>query len=338
MRIVKTIGIILAAIIALFLIVAAIAPKDFNVERSTTIDASAEAIFPHVKYFEKQNEWYPWGKEDPTNKSWIEGEDGAVGARSLWEGEATGKGYQEITAIDENKSYETKLVFTAPYESEADAYVTLEEVETGTEVTWGFKSKMPYPMNIMMLFGNMSEAVGNDYSRGLENLKEIVESQATETPATSYEVKEIDMPTKYFMAIREEIDMEKLGDRYAENLPKVASACEKNKIEMTGMPCGLFYSWDMETQKTDVAQAVPINKKTSIKGFTCIEVPACKALVVDYYGPYEDAAAAHEAIDKYCKDNGLTPAMPVIEEYVTDPGDEPDQSKWLTRIYYPIQG
>jgi hypothetical protein len=29
--------------------------------------------------------------------------------------------------------------------------------------------------------------------------------------------------------------------------------------------------------------------------------------------------------------------MPVIEQYVTDPGQEPDSSKWLTRVFYPVE-
>jgi effector-binding domain-containing protein len=337
MRILKTIGIILAAIIAIFLIVAAIAPKDLNVERSTTIDASAEAIFPHVKYFEKRNAWYPWGQDDPTNKTTIEGEDGTVGAMSKWEGETTGKGHQTITALEENKNVETDLIFTEPYESEAKTYLTLQPGENGTEVTWGLKSKMPYPMNIMLLFGNMTEVLAKDYDNGLSMLKDIVEEEAANAPAgTTYEIQEVELPERYFLAIREEINMDKLTERYAENLPAVFQACEKNKVETTGMPCGLFYSWDEETGTTDVAHCAPIAKKVSLEGYECITLPAGKVLIVDYYGPYEGSVAAHEAITKYCEEKGVEPKMPVIEQYITDPGAEPDPSKWLTKIYYQI--
>jgi effector-binding domain-containing protein len=39
-------------------------------------------------------------------------------------------------------------------------------------------------------------------------------------------------------------------------------------------------------------------------------------------------------MDDYLKANKLKAGAPVIEEYVTDPGTEPDESKWLTKIYY----
>ena len=43
-------------------------------------------------------------------------------------------------------------------------------------------------------------------------------------------------------------------------------------------------------------------------------------------------------MDDYFKANGLEPSKLVMEEYVTDPGAEPDTSKWLTKIYYFLEG
>ena len=336
MRILKTIGIILASIIALLLIVAAIAPKDFNVERSTTISASPEAIFPYVKYFEKRNSWYPWGKDDPTNKTTVEGTDGEVGAVSNWEGETTGKGSQTFTGMEENKKVTTKLSFIEPYESEAETYLTLDGEDNATQVVWGMSSSMPYPMNLMLLTG-MTAQLEKNYDDGLAALKEIVEREAAEAKvAPTYEIKEMELPERYFLAVREEIGMDKVPEHYAIHFPAVTEACGKHSIEITGMPCGMFYTWDMEKNTTDVAHGIPIAQKANIEGFTCVNLGACKALVVDYYGPYEGSIAAHEAIDAYCKANGIEPKMPVIEQYMNDPTEEPDQSKWHTRIYYQI--
>lgn len=54
--------------------------------------------------------------------------------------------------------------------------MTTEAAAPGvTKVTWGFESKMNYPMNIMKLFMNMNEMVGKDFSTGLANLKNLLE-------------------------------------------------------------------------------------------------------------------------------------------------------------------
>ena len=44
-----------------------------------------------------------------------------------------------------------------------------------TTVSWGFNGKMKYPMNLMLLFMDMEEMLGNDLQTGLENLKNVLE-------------------------------------------------------------------------------------------------------------------------------------------------------------------
>ncbi len=110
--------------------------------------------------------------DGPRTKRNFEGADGAPGSKHSWEGEITGKGYQEIVSVTPTR-IETNLVFTDPYESKADVYFNLKESGSSTEVTWGFESEMPFPMNIFLLFGDMG--VGNDFQQGLETLKAKVE-------------------------------------------------------------------------------------------------------------------------------------------------------------------
>ncbi|MEJ0104558.1 MAG: hypothetical protein WDO19_19240 [Bacteroidota bacterium] len=49
------------------------------------------------------------------------------------------------------------------------------EAGTGTKVTWGFDTRYPYPMNVMLLFINMDELIGKDYNAGLDKLKRLSE-------------------------------------------------------------------------------------------------------------------------------------------------------------------
>ena len=89
-----------------------------------------------------------------------------------------GKGEQEITGIVEGERIDYELRFVEPFESKEHAYMILESVsENQTKVIWGFKGKMPYPMNIMMLFMDFEEMIGNDFEIGLARLKEIMESK-----------------------------------------------------------------------------------------------------------------------------------------------------------------
>jgi effector-binding domain-containing protein len=51
-------------------------------------------------------------------------------------------------------------------------------------------------------------------------------------------------------------------------------------------------------------------------------------------GSYDHLDVPHNAIESYIKENDLEVLGPALEEYVTDPGSEPDTSKWETHIFY----
>jgi hypothetical protein len=69
----KMILIALAAIVAIFLIVVALQPADFRVERTTNIAAAQADVFARVNDFHKWDAWSPWAKLDPDAKVTFEG-------------------------------------------------------------------------------------------------------------------------------------------------------------------------------------------------------------------------------------------------------------------------
>jgi effector-binding domain-containing protein len=102
----------------------------------------------------------------------------------------------------------------------------------------------------------------------------------------------------------------------------------------------LYYDWNEEDSSADLAAAIPVSPDMEVDDlgdFERIEVPAGKALPIEYYGAYEQIGGAHEAMHKYMSEGGIEIGTPVIEEYVTDPEREPDTSKWLNNIYYPLK-
>jgi len=170
---------IILAIVVLILVLAAIAPKNYNVSRSIEIAKRKRVVFDYLKYLKRQDEWSPWGKRDPNMEKKFTGTDGEVGAISYWKGnKEVGEGEQEITKIVEGDSIESELRFLKPFKSTSDAYIITKEVEQDrTKVIWGFSGKNKFPMSIMMLFMSMDKAVGKDFEEGLASLKETLENR-----------------------------------------------------------------------------------------------------------------------------------------------------------------
>lgn len=350
MGILSIIGLILGGLVLGFLILGVVIKKDFQLERSIVINASPEQIFPHVQYFTKRNAWYPWYKMDPDIKTKIEGEDGVIGTTSSWEGnKQVGRGQQTLTVVEPHKRVDTKLVFLEPWQSEANAYLIIDEVDRGSRTRWGFVARFPFPFNVMTLFMNMDKSVGNDYANGLRMLKDIVENEVhgksihsetnkpNQTPM--YKIEQTEFPETHFVAIRETVKIEDLSAGFQTNLPKVYKTLVEQGHQPAGMPHGMYYDWNEKEGTTDVAYAIPVKEKIDLgEGFTSLHIPKTPVAALDFYGSYEKLKDGHGAVHAYIHEHKLGMANPAIEEYATDPELEPDPNKWLTKIYYPING
>ncbi len=173
----KKVLLVIAIIIAVMLVVALVAPKEYAVEREVVINCPKEQVFEYVKSLRMQDEWSVWGDLDPDAVYTYTGVDGTVGFISAWEGNKdVGKGEQEIVNIVEGERVDFELRFVEPFASTADVYITTESLsESETLVKWGMSGKMPFPTNLFLLVMNMDKSIGKDFEQGLANLKMILE-------------------------------------------------------------------------------------------------------------------------------------------------------------------
>ncbi|MEL6254381.1 MAG: GyrI-like domain-containing protein [Bacteroidota bacterium] len=321
-------GILLLAILGMVIF----APTKVEVETSEVIPASKAMVFQEVLTFKARDAWNPWTELDPNIKQEFIGEDGTVGSKYSWTGNSdVGSGEQEITAIKGMDRVDTKLRFTEPWESEADTYMTLEEVDGGTKVSWGFTSEASRPTNAMMLF--MKGAIEKDYNKGLIKLKKLIK----DNPMT-FEIREKDMPETYYVGKRSKIDMTDITAFYTEVFPAAFGFVGKSGVNATGNPLGLYYSYSEDGTKTDLAAVIPIENGNIVgDDFELITIPAGKALVMDYYGDYNAIDKGHNEFEAYLKRKGLKKKFPVSEQYVTDPTTVDDPSEILTQITYWIE-
>ena len=96
----STVLVVIAAIVVLaiviILILAASKPNTFRLERSTTIKAPPEKIFPFINDFRRWTAWSPWEKLDADLKRDYGGADSGKGATYAWQGKKAGSGRMEI--------------------------------------------------------------------------------------------------------------------------------------------------------------------------------------------------------------------------------------------------
>nr|WP_010523415.1 SRPBCC family protein [Aquimarina agarivorans] len=122
----------------------------------------------------------PWAKIDPNMKQTYQGTDGTEGFVSAWSSthKDVGVGEQEIEKIVEGESIDFKLRFFEPFKSDDHGYLLTSAItENQTKVTWGSDGHMDYPFNALILIMNFEKTIGEDFSKGLSNLKQILENK-----------------------------------------------------------------------------------------------------------------------------------------------------------------
>jgi hypothetical protein len=179
MKFLKKLGFTLLALLALILIVALFVNGEYSVRKTVEINRSSDDVFEYVSLLKNQDEYSVWAKMDPNMKKTFTGTDGKVGFISAWDSdnEEVGKGEQEITKIIDGERIEMELRFIEPFEANDNGFINTESIgDNKTKVTWGFDGKIGYPWNLM-LFMDMEGMLGPDLQEGLDNLKEILESE-----------------------------------------------------------------------------------------------------------------------------------------------------------------
>ncbi|CAN7355488.1 SRPBCC family protein [Pararhizobium sp. LjRoot255] len=175
----KILLIIVAVIVVVLLAVVVFAstkPDVFHVERTATINAPPEKIFPLITDFHQWQSWSPYEKLDPSMTRSITGAESGQGAVYAWDGSGkAGAGRMEIVESAPSSKILIKLDFSRPFEAHNTATFTLAPAAQGTTVTWSMDGASPLIAKIMGLFFDMDQMIGKDFAQGLENLKAIAE-------------------------------------------------------------------------------------------------------------------------------------------------------------------
>ncbi len=172
----KKIAVVFAIAIIGFLAYCASKPDTFRIQRSITINAPAEKIFPYINNLHDFGSLSPYEKKDPNMKRTYIGPESGKGAAYEWEGnDEIGKGRMEITNITEPTNVTISLDFLKPFKAHNTVEFNLQPKGDTTEVTWLMYGPNEFMCKVMQTFFNMDEMCGKDFEQGLQSLKSISE-------------------------------------------------------------------------------------------------------------------------------------------------------------------
>lgn len=164
------------AVIAIFVVVVALQPSDFRIERSATMAAPPPAVFAQVNDFQKWQSWSPWEKLDPALQRSYEGPAAGAGAQYAWVGNKdVGEGRMTILESVPGERVRIKLEFFKPFAATNTAEFSFRPEAGATRVTWSMAGQNNFVARAVCMFMNMDKMVGGQFEQGLAQIKAIVE-------------------------------------------------------------------------------------------------------------------------------------------------------------------
>lgn len=330
MKLLKKILIGLIVFIVLLLVLAYFLPRKMDISVSGKIEAPAKYAFNILNDFKNQEIWDPWLAKDTTMTF-------TYGEITMGEGaymDYTSDTYGSARTTRATTVQDEKILLTSISEDNggADMSYVFKAEGDNTELTWDFTSEIGWPKNLMAFF--IESSMKKDMKIGIANISKIANNRWKNSTYNGYQVNQEVRESINYVVSRDVVPFAQSDKFYTQNLQPLFLKIQKAGVKMEGNSCALVYNYDFANNTLDMATAIPIQEEVAIEGAGAETLDQGKVLVVDYYGDRMGTMPAHLAIDDYMRDRGLFNEYPVVEEYITDPTEEKDPSKWLTKVIY----
>ncbi len=175
----KKILLALVLILAALILVVATRPAEFRIARSHSIAAPPGVVFALVNDFHQWNAWSPWAKLDPAMQQTHAGAPAGTGAIYSWAGNhAVGEGRMTITDSRPSELIRIRLEFQKPFAALNTTEFTFAPTGQQTTVTWNMTGTNNFMARAFGLFMNMDKMVGDDFEKGLVQMKVAAEAAA----------------------------------------------------------------------------------------------------------------------------------------------------------------
>jgi len=238
------------------------------------------------------------------------------------------KGYKYIIT---GRKYNSVLIQITLPDLVIDATIFFLPLKDSIQAEWKYSLETnSNPINKINLY-RVTKNIDSNLREILESMKDFLESNLK---VYGFNVDEMQVKDTILVST-------KFSGKEHPTTPEIYKAIDSiksyilahNAIE-TNAP--MLHIWqDSGIYKTTIA--IPVNKKIPENNFFSIKrmVPG-KILVAEVKGGDNTSTEGMRQLGLFVTDNGLSsPAIP-FESLITDRMNEPDTSKWITKLYYPI--
>lgn len=152
-------------------------------------------------------------------------------------------------------------------------------------------------------------------------------------------IKEIrEQPT---LTIRESATIASIPDRIGQIYSDIVAFMGEKGIAPAGAPFAYWHNMNSESMSKgvfDMECGFPVIKPVEGEGqIKASKLPGGKAVTAMHIGPYETLVETYETIQGWINEKGYQVEDDMWETYLTNPCEVPDNSKWMTEIFWPLK-
>ena len=335
----KKVGLVALLLFAAFVITGYLLPTHAHVERHITIERPANMLFAIVNSYHSFEQWSPWAERDPNAVYALSGPDSGVGARMSWSGEPhlVGSGWQEIIASKPYEQIDIQLDFDS--QGIANSRFLFQSQGESTLVTWQFDSELTEGLSffdgfLARYFGLLFDRwIGNDYEKGLANLKRFAESLPV-SDFSQLEISQLNVAAQdiLFVTTSSSQDPEDIASAIAVAYAEISEFMSAGGIHMAGQPMAITRAWEAGSYQFDAAipvDIVPVRLSGNLQAGLSPSGPAVRAI---HHGTFDQMMPTYEKLAAYMSAHGLNHGSVSWEHYITDPADT-GIDNMITHIY-----
>ena len=328
----------IAAIIGLLLLIGAFLPGSVTVSRSTSIKAPASTVYGVLTDLTTYDAWMPWNQIDSNMKKTFGPLTKGKGAWYSWSSEnwKVGEGKLEISAVVPNQSVTTDLVFGGSDEINKAEW-KLEPDGNETKTTWTMHAHFGHNP-ISRWFGLFAESmIAPDFEKGLAQLKQKIETGELRLPEPKMMVETIKTaPLQVLTILDTAAVLSDIGPVLQKAYGEIGELINKEQLTFTGAPLAWYYSGSAPYV---MEAAIPVDKTpgTTPGRIKYKTVPAENAVVVHFYGPYEETNLAYAKIQDWLKANNKKAKGAPYDVYMDDPTTKKSMYEVRTDIIQPFE-
>ncbi len=304
------------------------------VRKTIQIKKEPHKISPYIGDFHQWIKWSPWLLLDPKASIKVD----ASGHYYAWESPILGAGEMHLLH-QENHEFICSLEFFKPWRSKAQVCFYLNPLHNGTLVVWTIKTNVP--LYLFWMKRQIKLGVELDYERGLQLLKNLIETCTTESKLyIKGLVKTEETPyiglrrKKSYLAYKSEMssDFRDLISYTAENYSK----------QLNGPPFSIYNEFNILKYKVDYTIGIPIKhylaKLKHSHSFLAYHRPALKAHSIEHLGPYKHLSNAWAAQFMHQRSGQFKrkKSIPPLEIYHHNPKHS-KKTAFRTEVLFPTQ-